>query len=81
MKKFYTSYEGFALKTIAYNSVRVSAFLYFYDWFNHDPRRYAKPDKLLYSAIPAGVIARVLSNPFELVFTRMQAEEMYHKNY
>lgn len=81
MKKFYTSYEGFALKTIAYNSIRISSFLYFYDWINHDPRRYAKPEKLLYAAIPGGLIAGLLTNPFELVFTRMQAEDMYHKNY
>ena len=81
MKKFYSSWEGFAMKTIAYTSIRTSAFLYFYDWINHDPRRYAKVDKLLISAIPAGVITGILTNPFELVFTRMQAEDMYHKNY
>jgi hypothetical protein len=78
MKKFYTSFEGFALKTVAYNSVRISSFLYFYDWIIHDPRRYAKPDKLMMAALPAGLIAGVLTNPFELVFTRMQAEDIYH---
>jgi hypothetical protein len=78
MKKFYTSYEGFAMKTIAYNSVRVSAFLWFYDRVQSDPRRYAKPEKLLGAAIPAGVVAGILTNPFDLVFTRMQADDMLH---
>ena len=81
MKKFYTSYEGFFFKTVGYTTVRVSAFLYFYDWFNKDPRRYARPEMLLYSAIPAGLITGILTNPIDLVFTRMQAEELYHKNY
>lgn len=82
MKKYYTSYEGFLLKTVGYTTARVSAFLYFYDWINHDPRRYAKPEKLLYSAIPAGLIAGIVTNPLEIVFTRMQVEDMgYRRNY
>lgn len=36
---------------------------------------------LLYTAIPAGLITGILTNPFELVFTRMQGEPLYHKNY
>ena len=31
MKKFYTSFEGFAARTLMYTSVRTSAFLYFFD--------------------------------------------------
>lgn len=81
MKKFYTSYEGFAIRTVGYTTVRTASFLYFYDWFNKDPRRYARPEMLLYTAIPAALITGVLTNPFELVFTWMQAEPMYHKNY
>jgi len=81
MKKYYTSYEGFFFKTVGYTTAWVSAFLYFYDWLNHDPRRYAKPEMLLYSAIPAGIVAGIVTNPIDLVFTRMQAEDLYHKNY
>lgn len=69
MKKFYTSYEGFAIRTVGYTTVRTASFLYFYDWFNKDPRRYARPEMLLYTAIPAALITGVLTNPFELVFT------------
>jgi hypothetical protein len=36
---------------------------------------------LLYSAIPAGIVAGIVTNPIDLVFTRMQAEDLYHKNY
>jgi hypothetical protein len=81
MKKFYTSYEGFAARTILYTTARTSCFLYFYDWIQKDPRRYAKPEKLLYAAIPAGLVAGVISNPIELTFTRMQVDEFYKRNY
>lgn len=82
MKKYYTSYEGFLLKTVGYTTARVSAFLYFYDWVNKDPRRYAKPEKLLYAAVPAGLIAGIVTNPLEIVFARMQVEDLgYRRNY
>lgn len=81
IKKFYTSYEGFLTRTIAYTTIRTSCFLYFYDWINHDPRRYAKPERLLYSAIPAGLVAGILTNPIELVFTRMQGNDLVPRNY
>ncbi len=77
LKKYFTSYEGFLLKTVGYTTARVGAFLYFYDWINHDPRRYARPDRLFYAAIPAGIAAGFLTNPFEIVFTRMQADDLY----
>lgn len=77
LKKYYTSYEGFLLKTVGYTTARVGAFCYFYDWINGDPRRYARPEKLLMSAIPAGLIAGLISNPFEIVFSRMQADDLY----
>ena len=81
LKKYYTSYDGFALRTFAYTTARVSAFLYFYDWINRDPRRAAKPEKLFYAAVPAGVIAGIVTNPLEIAFTRMQVEDMYPKAY
>ncbi len=81
VKKYYTSVEGFALKTMLYTTARTSAFLYFYDWINHDPRRYAKPEKLLYAAVPAGIVAGLVTNPLEVVFTRMQVDQLYAKSY
>jgi len=82
MKKYFSSYEGFLFRTMAYTTFRVSSFLYFYDWINKDPRRYAKPEKLMFSAIPAGMIAGVLTNPFEIVYTRMQVNDMgFGRNY
>lgn len=82
MKKYYSSYEGFFLRTTAYTSVRVAAFLYFYDWINHDPRRYARPDRLMFAAIPAGLVTGIVTNPFEIVFTRMQADDViFAKSY
>ena len=71
IKKYYTSYEGFAMKTLAYTTVRVSAFLYFFDWINHDPRRYTRPDWQFYAALGGGMTAGILPNPLEIVFTRM----------
>jgi len=81
MKKFFTSFEGFAARTLMYTTARTSAFLYFYDWINKDPRRYAKPEKLFYAAVPAGIVAGFVTNPFEVVFTRMQVEDLYPKGY
>lgn len=81
MKKFYTSYEGFLARTVLYTTARTGCFLYFYDWINKDPRRYARPDRLFYAAVPAGLIAGIVTNPFELVFSRMQANDMVPRNY
>lgn len=36
---------------------------------------------LFYTAVPAGVVAGILTNPIELVFTRLQAEEFYKRGY
>lgn len=83
--KFYHSYlsfllfsvDAFLLRTIGYTTARVSAFCYFYDWINKDPRRVARPDAYVTAGISAGLVAGVLSNPFEIVYTRMQADQMY----
>jgi solute carrier family 25 oxoglutarate transporter 11 len=76
-KKFYGSWDAFALRTVAYTTCRVGGFLYFYDWLNPDPRRQARPDFYAYAALGGGLAAGFLSNPFEIVFTRMQVDEMY----
>lgn len=76
-RKFYSSLDAFFLRTIAYTTTRVGGFLYFYDWLNPDPRRQARQDFYGYAAVAGGMTAGVLSNPFEVVFTRMQVDEMY----
>lgn len=76
-RKFYTSWDGFAIRTMAYTTARVWGFLTFYDWLNPDPRRTARPDWYIMAGVAGGFLAGVLTNPFELVFTRMQVDEMY----
>lgn len=39
LKKFYSSFDAFFLRTVGYTTARVWSFLYFYDWINPDPRR------------------------------------------
>mmetsp|Transcript_24000 Transcript_24000/g.18325 ORF Transcript_24000/g.18325 Transcript_24000/m.18325 type:complete len:314 (-) Transcript_24000:41-982(-) len=77
LRKFWTSWDTFFLKTFAYTTARVSCFLYFYDWINPDPRRLARPDYFVAAGIAGGLVAGIATNPFEVVFTRMQADEMY----
>jgi hypothetical protein len=62
---------------MAYTTARVWGFTYFYDKFNKDPRRTAKPDMLVPAGILGGGIAGVLTNPVDIVFNRMQVDEMY----
>lgn len=76
-RKFYSKLDAFFLRTTAYTTARVGGFLYFYDWINPDPRRQARQDFYVYAALAGGLAAGILSNPFELVFTRMQVDEMY----
>lgn len=76
-KKFYSSLDAFFLRTVAYTTTRVGGFLYFYDWINPDPRRAPRQDFYGYAAVAGGMTAGILSNPFEIVFTRMQVDEMY----
>ena len=76
-KKFYSSLDAFFLRTVTYTTARLWGFLYFYDWINPDARRQAKADFYAYAGIAGGLSAGILSNPVEVVFTRMQADEMY----
>jgi len=77
LRKFYSSLDAFAMRTVAFTTARTWSFLYFYDWINPDARRVAKMDFYVYAGLAGGLTAGVLSNPFEIVFTRMQADEMY----
>ena len=76
-KKFYSSWDAFFLRTVSYTTLRVASFCYFYDWINPDARRMARSDFYLYAAAAGGLVGGILQNPFEIVFTRMQADEMY----
>lgn len=77
MRKFYTSIDGFLVKTLAYTTARVWAFLKFYDYLNPDPRRTARPDWYIMAGIGGGFTAGVLTNPIDLVFARQQVDELY----
>ena len=77
LKSFYSSFDTFLLRTFAYTTARVSCFLYFYDKLNKDPRRQAKPDYMAAAGIAGGMIAGVVTNPFEIVFVRQQADALY----
>ena len=76
-KKFYSKIDAFVARTIGYTTFRVWSFLYFYDWINPDPRRQARADFYGYAGFAGGMVGGLLSNPFEIVFTRMQADELY----
>ena len=76
-RKFYTSIDGFVAKTMAYTTARVWGFLIFYDWLNPDPRRTARPDWYIMAGMAGGFVAGVVSNPIDMVFTRMQCDELY----
>lgn len=80
-RRFYTSLDGFLIKTLAYTTARVWGFLTFYDWINKDPRRTARPDYYIMAGMAGGFTAGVLTNPLEMVFARQQADEMYHEAY
>lgn len=65
------------MRTFAYTTARVWGFLYFYDWVNPDPRRVARPDAMVAAGVLGGFIAGVITNPVDIVFTRMQVDELY----
>lgn len=67
------------MRTIGYTTARVWAFCYFYDMLNHDPRRVARIDYFAYAGILGGVTAGIVTNPIDIVFNRMQVDEMYPK--
>ena len=76
-RKFYSKLDAFFLRTVTYTTARVWGFLYFYDWINPDARRQARPDFYAYAGVAGGLAGGILSNPFEVVFKRMQVDEMY----
>jgi solute carrier family 25 (mitochondrial oxoglutarate transporter), member 11 len=76
-KKFFSKLDAWAIRTVSFTTFRLWGFLYFYDWLNPDPRRQAKPDFYLYAGIAGGVAGGILCNPFQVVFSRMQVDEMY----
>ena len=65
------------MRTVAYTSARVWGFTYFYDWINNDPRRLARPDYFVAAGILGGFTAGVVTNPIDIVFNRMQVDELY----
>jgi hypothetical protein len=65
------------VRTFSYTTARVWSFLYFYDWINPDPRRLARPDYFVFAGAAGGFLAGLITNPTELVFARMQVDEMY----
>lgn len=80
-RTWFTSYEGFFARTLTYTTSRIWAYLYFYDRLNHDPRRHARPDRTAMAGVAGGLIAGIISNPIEIVFTRMQVDDMYKGSY
>jgi len=80
-RKMFTGFDGFVARTLAYTTARVWSFLYFYDWLNNDPRRTARADYYMMAGGAGGFLAGVISNPVELVFARMQVDEMYPEGY
>lgn len=69
--------DAFLVRTIGYTTARVWAFGYFYDKLNPDPRRVARIDMFAYAGILGGAIAGIATNPIDIVFNRMQVDEMY----
>lgn len=79
LRKFYSKFDAFFLRTVSYTTARVWGWLFFYDWINPDPRRNAKIDFNAFAAIGGGLVGGIVANPFEVVFRRMQVDEMYPK--
>lgn len=78
VRKLWTNTEGFLIKTSAYTTARVWGYCYFMDKVNPDTRRNARWDKFVPAALVGGVVAGIATNPFELVFARMQVDQMHH---
>lgn len=81
MSRMLTSFDGFIAKTMAYTTCRLWGFLYFYDKLNPDPRRTARIDWMAMAGMAGGLVAGIASNPIDIVFTRMQADDMYPEAY
>ena len=73
--------DAFLIRTVAYTTARISCWGYFYDWVNKDPRRNARQDAWLLAGILGGITTGIVTNPIDIVFTRMQADEMYDVRY
>ena len=80
-KTWFTSLDGFLARTFTYTTARISAYLYFLDLVNHDPRRYPRPDRQIAAGVAGGFVAGFVTNPIEIVFMRMQVDEIYPKEY
>jgi hypothetical protein len=70
LRKFYSSFDSFLIRTFTYTTARVWGFLYFYDWINPDPRRLARPDYFVAAGAAGGFVAGLVTNPVEIVFAR-----------
>ncbi len=70
-------FDAFLLRTVAYTTARIWGFTYFYDKINKDSRRLARPDFYVFAGISGGLAAGIATNPFEIVFSRMQVDELY----
>lgn len=81
MTRMLTSFDGFIAKTMAYTTARIWGFLYFYDWLNPDPRRTARMDWMAMAGLAGGLVAGAAINPIDMVFTRMQADDLYPEAY
>lgn len=77
LKKYYSSIDAFVARTVGYTTARIYGFGYFYDKFNPDPRRVARADYFLYAGVLGGFVAGAVTNPLDVVFDRMQVDEMY----
>ena len=62
---------------MGYTTARIGLFGYFYDKFNPDPRRMARFDYFLAAGVLGGFTAGLVTNPIDIVFNRMQVDEMY----
>ena len=71
------SFDAFLARTIGYTSARIFGFSYFYDKLNKDPRRVARIDYFMYAGILGGFTAGLVTNPIDIVFNRMQVDELY----
>ena len=69
--------DAFVARTVGYTTARVWGFAYFYDKVNKDPRRLARWDYFIPAGLAGGAIAGIVTNPIDIVFNRMQVDEMY----
>jgi hypothetical protein len=58
IKKFYSSFGAFLLRTVVNTTTRIWGYLSFYDWINPDARRQPKPDFYAYTGIEVGLASR-----------------------